>query len=40
MMKQQPKEKEVHYRTEEVDGPPLDYSFRNIRTLAGIVWLT
>jgi hypothetical protein len=36
MMKQQPKEKEVQYRTEEVEGPPLDYSFRSIRTINGI----
>jgi len=34
-MMKQPKE-EVHYKTEEVEGPPLDYGFRNIRKLAGM----
>jgi hypothetical protein len=36
MMKQNTyNHKEVNYKTEEVDGPPLDYSFKNIRVLAG-----
>jgi hypothetical protein len=31
--------KEVFYKTEEVEGPPIDFSFKGLRALQGILVL-